>query len=91
MKNIVMMFVVQIHGTEGLYWNRGEDVSTEENPRVFLDISINGRPAAERIEIELFANVVPKTAENFLHREVLSRRNKMAEVGKASMEDVFQV
>ncbi|KAI3775826.1 hypothetical protein L1987_45580 [Smallanthus sonchifolius] len=42
-----------------------EEMSKEENPRVFLDISINGRPAAERIEIELFANVVPKTAENF--------------------------
>ncbi|KAI3775822.1 hypothetical protein L1987_45576 [Smallanthus sonchifolius] len=42
-----------------------EEMSNEENPRVFLDISINGCPAAERIEIELFANVVPKTAENF--------------------------
>ncbi|KAI3775830.1 hypothetical protein L1987_45584 [Smallanthus sonchifolius] len=30
-----------------------EEMSKEENPRVFLDISINGRPAAERIEIEL--------------------------------------
>ncbi|KAI3775829.1 hypothetical protein L1987_45585 [Smallanthus sonchifolius] len=47
------------------WFHEREDVSTEENPRVFLDISINGRPAAERIEIELFANVVPKTAENF--------------------------
>ncbi|KAI3775828.1 hypothetical protein L1987_45582 [Smallanthus sonchifolius] len=42
-----------------------EEMSKEENPRVFLDISINGRPAAERIEIELFANVMSKTAENF--------------------------
>ncbi|MFS7993245.1 putative peptidylprolyl isomerase [Helianthus anomalus] len=42
----------------------GQDVSSEDNPRVFLDISINGgRP--ERMIIELFANVVPKTAENF--------------------------
>jgi hypothetical protein len=34
------------------------------NPVVFLDISINGEPA-ERLEIELFKNLVPKTAENF--------------------------
>ncbi|XP_073135289.1 uncharacterized protein [Henckelia pumila] len=35
-----------------------------DNPLVYLDVSINGGPA-ERIVIELFANVVPKTAENF--------------------------
>jgi len=34
------------------------------NPRVFFDISIGGR-AAGRVEIELFADVVPRTAENF--------------------------
>ncbi|XP_038820475.1 peptidyl-prolyl cis-trans isomerase A-like [Salvelinus fontinalis] len=34
------------------------------NPRVFFDITI-GDSAAGRIEIELFADVVPKTAENF--------------------------
>nr|ACO14439.1 Peptidyl-prolyl cis-trans isomerase [Esox lucius] len=34
------------------------------NPRVFLDISA-GSTAIGRVEIELFANVVPKTAENF--------------------------
>ncbi|XP_044965865.1 peptidyl-prolyl cis-trans isomerase CYP63-like isoform X2 [Hordeum vulgare subsp. vulgare] len=34
------------------------------NPRVFLDISIDGR-LTERITFELFADVVPKTAENF--------------------------
>ncbi|VAH45907.1 unnamed protein product [Triticum turgidum subsp. durum] len=34
------------------------------NPQVFLEISIDGRPA-ERITFELFADVVPKTAENF--------------------------
>ncbi|MBN1525358.1 MAG: peptidylprolyl isomerase [Spirochaetales bacterium] len=36
----------------------------EVNPRVFLDIAINGK-AAGRIVIELRADVVPKTAENF--------------------------
>jgi cyclophilin family peptidyl-prolyl cis-trans isomerase len=35
-----------------------------KNPRVFLDITIGGQPAG-RIVIELFADVVPKTAENF--------------------------
>mmetsp|Transcript_38510 Transcript_38510/g.96935 ORF Transcript_38510/g.96935 Transcript_38510/m.96935 type:complete len:173 (-) Transcript_38510:22-540(-) len=34
------------------------------NPRVFFDISIGGSPAG-RIVMELFADVVPKTAENF--------------------------
>ncbi|KAJ4968804.1 hypothetical protein NE237_015505 [Protea cynaroides] len=36
----------------------------KKNPLVFLDISIDGDPG-ERIVIELFADVVPKTAENF--------------------------
>ncbi|XP_051118631.1 peptidyl-prolyl cis-trans isomerase CYP63 isoform X2 [Andrographis paniculata] len=35
-----------------------------KNPLVFLNISIDG-DASERIVIELFADVVPKTAENF--------------------------
>ncbi|KAK6305007.1 peptidyl-prolyl cis-trans isomerase A [Coregonus clupeaformis] len=34
------------------------------NPRVYFDITIGDAPAG-RIEIELFADVVPKTAENF--------------------------
>ena len=34
------------------------------NPRVFFDITIGGSPAG-RIVFELFADVVPKTAENF--------------------------
>jgi len=41
-----------------------EEASRPENPRVFLDISIDGE-AAGRIEVELFASVCPKTAENF--------------------------
>ena len=35
-----------------------------DNPKVFLDMSAGGTPVG-RIEIELFADVVPKTAENF--------------------------
>lgn len=34
------------------------------NPRVYFDITIGDRPAG-RITFELFADVVPKTAENF--------------------------
>jgi peptidylprolyl isomerase len=34
------------------------------NPRVFFEISVNGKVAGE-MEFELFADVVPKTAENF--------------------------
>ncbi|CAG7905107.1 unnamed protein product [Brassica rapa] len=38
--------------------------SKKKNPTVFLDVSIGGDPL-ERIVIELFAHLVPKTAENF--------------------------
>mmetsp|Transcript_21643 Transcript_21643/g.49234 ORF Transcript_21643/g.49234 Transcript_21643/m.49234 type:complete len:243 (-) Transcript_21643:252-980(-) len=41
-----------------------EDASSPSNPRVFFDIEIGGK-AAGRVVIELFATVVPKTAENF--------------------------
>ncbi len=34
-----------------------------KNPRVFFDVTIGGKPAG-RIEFELFADVVPKTAES---------------------------
>lgn len=34
------------------------------NPQVYFDVSIDGAPAG-RIVMELFADVVPKTAENF--------------------------
>lgn len=35
-----------------------------ENPKVAMDVTIGGEPAGT-IEAELFADVVPKTAENF--------------------------
>eukprot|EP00421_Protoceratium_reticulatum_P012684 CAMPEP_0168386354 /NCGR_PEP_ID=MMETSP0228-20121227/15385_1 /TAXON_ID=133427 /ORGANISM="Protoceratium reticulatum, Strain CCCM 535 (=CCMP 1889)" /LENGTH=388 /DNA_ID=CAMNT_0008399553 /DNA_START=39 /DNA_END=1205 /DNA_ORIENTATION=- len=34
------------------------------NPRVFFDMEVGGKPAG-RVEIELFAKVAPRTAENF--------------------------
>jgi peptidyl-prolyl isomerase H (cyclophilin H) len=36
----------------------------DDNPIVFMDIQIGTQPAG-RIKFELFANVTPKTAENF--------------------------
>ena len=36
------------------------------NPRVFFDITIDNQPKG-RISFELFNDVVPKTADNFLH------------------------
>ncbi|KAG4135270.1 hypothetical protein ERO13_D08G205800v2 [Gossypium hirsutum] len=39
-------------------------MSKKKNPMVFFDVSIGG-DLVERIIIELFADVVPKTAENF--------------------------
>merc|ERR1719471_637239 len=41
-----------------------EEASSPANPRVFFDIEIGGEPKG-RVEFELFASVVPKTAENF--------------------------
>jgi hypothetical protein len=38
--------------------------SDESNPRVFFEIEIGGKKAG-KITMELFANKVPKTAENF--------------------------
>ncbi|KAJ1889314.1 Peptidyl-prolyl cis-trans isomerase-like 1 [Kickxella alabastrina] len=39
-------------------------MSFVSNPKVFFDIAINNEPTG-RIEMELFANTVPNTAENF--------------------------
>jgi Cyclophilin type peptidyl-prolyl cis-trans isomerase/CLD len=41
-----------------------EDATDDNNPRVYFDMEI-GDKRAGRIVIELFANVAPKTAENF--------------------------
>ena len=39
-------------------------MQSAENPKVFFDITIGGQ-AAGRVTMELYANQVPKTAENF--------------------------
>ena len=35
-----------------------------DNPRTFMDVQIGDEPA-QRIEMTLYADVVPRTAENF--------------------------
>jgi peptidylprolyl isomerase len=50
------------------------------NPRVFFDITIGGK-AAGRITFELFADVVPKTAENF--RALCTGEKGVGKAGKA--------
>ncbi|MEW5847976.1 MAG: peptidylprolyl isomerase [Myxococcota bacterium] len=49
------------------------------NPRVFFDITIGDKPAG-RIVFELFADVVPKTAENF--RALCTGEKGMGKSGK---------
>nr|CAA08988.1 cyclophilin (TcCYP) [Trypanosoma cruzi] len=43
---------------------RGIPVEVSRNPKVFFDISIDNKPSG-RIKMELYADTVPKTAENF--------------------------
>jgi len=44
--------------------NAGTADESKYNPRVFMDLQIGGRRAG-RLVIELFADIVPKTCENF--------------------------
>eukprot|EP00927_Polykrikos_kofoidii_P042841 TRINITY_DN3688_c0_g1_i1.p1 TRINITY_DN3688_c0_g1~~TRINITY_DN3688_c0_g1_i1.p1 ORF type:complete len:414 (-),score=67.09 TRINITY_DN3688_c0_g1_i1:155-1282(-) len=55
------------------------DASDPANPRVFFDIDFGGAHAG-RIEFELFANVVPKTAENF--RSLVTGEKGLGKEGK---------
>ena len=48
-------------------------------PRVFFDISIGGEPAG-RIVMELYSDVVPKTADNF--RALCTGEKGMGKAGK---------
>ncbi len=57
----------------------GESSSSDTNPIVFLDIAI-GDAEPERLEIELFASKVPKTAKNFL--QLCTGEAGMAKCGK---------
>jgi peptidylprolyl isomerase len=50
-----------------------------ENPKVALDVTIGGQPAGT-LTLELFADVVPKTAENF--RALCTGEKGMGKSGK---------
>ncbi|KAK2896313.1 hypothetical protein Q8A67_010801 [Cirrhinus molitorella] len=49
---------------DNVQMSAAEALSRESNPVVFFDITIDGEDAG-RIVMELFAHIVPKTAENF--------------------------
>jgi peptidylprolyl isomerase len=53
---------------------------TATNPQVFFDVQV-GTAAAKRVEFELFADVVPKTAENF--RALCTGEKGTGRAGKA--------
>ncbi len=48
-----------------VYDDKKKEIWVGPLPRCFLEISIGGAPAG-RIVVELFANIVPETAENFI-------------------------
>merc|ERR1712124_204037 len=54
-------------------------IKTMANPNVFFDVTIGGQ-AAGRITMELYADVVPKTAENF--RALCTGEKGMGRSGK---------
>jgi len=59
------MFAKEIYTSEPTKTDEAEDsASSAENPVVFMDIAV-GDAAPQRIEFELYKNVVPRTAENF--------------------------
>merc|ERR1739848_557559 len=63
---LCVLFVAYLAGMfgEGSKAVTLEDASISSNPRVFFEIRVGGDDLG-RIEMELFANICPKTAENF--------------------------
>lgn len=57
------------------------EASNKENPIVYFDIQVEGEEALRRIEMELYANIVPKTAENF--RALCTGEKGMGKSGKS--------
>lgn len=48
----------------GVFSSAPKSNTSKKNPIVFFDLAIGGKDIG-RVKMELFANVVPKTAENF--------------------------
>jgi len=72
---ITILFALVVVIAAYLSWGTGDGVIVAKavklaeaispsNPRVFFEVTV-GNATAERIEFELFSNIVPKTAENF--------------------------
>ena len=68
---LTIIFVLVFAGYTGLDGGKPglkklpmEEVSNPENPRVFFDMTIDGKPVG-KIVMELFTSTVPLTAENF--------------------------
>ena len=57
----------------------GPPHSSKSNPRLFFDVSANGE-ALGRIEMEVYSDVVPKTAENF--RALCTGENGVGQSGE---------
>ena len=56
-----------------------DEAARPEDPRVYMDIEIGGRPSG-KVELQLFASVTPKTAENF--RALCTGEKGMGSAGK---------
>jgi cyclophilin family peptidyl-prolyl cis-trans isomerase len=63
-RTILSMAVAALALTHLGFGGSNVTAADNKNPRCFMDISIGGKPAG-RVVIELRADVVPKTAENF--------------------------
>jgi len=71
-KQDARMFQKVLRKSKGLYSEKHYDVATggvaevlKPNPLVWLAFRIGGKPQAERVVLELWADRLPKTAENF--------------------------
>ena len=63
---IVVSFFIRIsHASRHhSFFSKSNLLIHRSNPKVYFDITISGKPAG-RVVMELRADVVPKTAENF--------------------------
>ncbi|KAJ2599380.1 hypothetical protein GGF39_002256 [Coemansia sp. RSA 1721] len=64
--NIGMVFKAEslVSGNKDVEMNDGTEPSGKDNPRVFLEFAVDGRPSG-RVVLELREDVVPRTARNF--------------------------